>query len=151
MRALFPQLDFISCLAISACLTPTDPIICAAIVGTSSPYSEPSHILLIVRLTGGKFARKHVPINLRQLLSAESAANDGLAYPFLSLSLYLTLDKTREAAITHWVLIGWLCLCYYIAYLVCFLNILLLDQVVLGIVLGSMLGECYYCNLCFYP
>ncbi|KAF8906575.1 Sodium/hydrogen exchanger family-domain-containing protein [Gymnopilus junonius] len=103
IRALFPQLNYISCLAISACLTPTDPIICAAIVG-------------------GKFARKHVPINLRQLLSAESAANDGLAYPFLSLSLYLTLDKTREAAITHWVLIGWL------------------YQVILGIVLGAILG-----------
>ena len=35
LRLLFPQLDFISCLAISACLTPTDPIICAAIVGKS--------------------------------------------------------------------------------------------------------------------
>jgi NhaP-type Na+/H+ or K+/H+ antiporter len=31
---LFPQLNFISCLAIAACLTPTDPIISAAIVGT---------------------------------------------------------------------------------------------------------------------
>ena len=35
LSVLFPQLDFISCLAISACLTPTDPIICAAIVGKS--------------------------------------------------------------------------------------------------------------------
>ena len=33
LRLLFPQLHFISCLAISACLTPTDPIICSAIVG----------------------------------------------------------------------------------------------------------------------
>lgn len=30
---LFPSLSFISCLAISACLTPTDPVISAAIVG----------------------------------------------------------------------------------------------------------------------
>jgi NhaP-type Na+/H+ or K+/H+ antiporter len=61
---------------------------------------------------GGKFARKHVPINLRQLLSAESAANDGLAYPFLTLTLYLTLDKSDDVAIGHWFLIGWLCRFY---------------------------------------
>ncbi|KIM37934.1 hypothetical protein M413DRAFT_448196 [Hebeloma cylindrosporum] len=102
LRALFPQLNFISCLAISACLTPTDPIICAAIVG-------------------GKFAQKHVPVNLRQLLSAESAANDGLAYPFLSLALYLTLER-GGVAITHWVLIGWL------------------YEVILGIIMGAILG-----------
>ncbi|KAH9485359.1 putative Na(+)/H(+) antiporter C3A11.09 [Psilocybe cubensis] len=103
MKAIFPQLSYLSCLAISACLTPTDPIICAAIVG-------------------GKFARKHVPINLRQLLSAESAANDGLAYPFLTLTLYLTLDTTSGAAMTHWILIGWL------------------YQVFLGVVTGAILG-----------
>ncbi|PPQ68203.1 hypothetical protein CVT25_015035 [Psilocybe cyanescens] len=104
MKGLFPQLHFLSCLAVSACLTPTDPIICAAIP------------------LGGKFARKHVPINLRQLLSAESAANDGLAYPFLTLTLYLTMDKTSGTAMTHWVLIGWL------------------YQVILGIVMGAILG-----------
>ena len=32
---LFIPINFISALAIAACLTPTDPIICAAIVGTS--------------------------------------------------------------------------------------------------------------------
>ncbi|KAF8973315.1 Sodium/hydrogen exchanger family-domain-containing protein [Flammula alnicola] len=103
LRVLFPQLNFISCLAISACLTPTDPIICAAIVG-------------------GKFAQKHVPVNLRQLLSAESAANDGLAYPFLSLAIYLTVDASRGTAVTHWILIGWL------------------YEVILGIVMGAILG-----------
>ena len=35
LRVLFPKLNFISCLAISACLIPTDPIICAAIVGAT--------------------------------------------------------------------------------------------------------------------
>jgi NhaP-type Na+/H+ or K+/H+ antiporter len=35
LHVLMPQLTYISCLAISACLTPTDPIICAAIVGES--------------------------------------------------------------------------------------------------------------------
>ncbi|THU91239.1 hypothetical protein K435DRAFT_895928, partial [Dendrothele bispora CBS 962.96] len=59
----FPRLGIFGSLAIAACLTPTDPIICAVIVG-------------------GNFAIKHVPEDLRQILSAESAANDGLTYPF---------------------------------------------------------------------
>ena len=110
LRLLFPQLNFISCLAISACLTPTDPIICSAIVG------EFLHIYLICMLSvnsfhqGGKFARDNVPDELRHILSAESAANDGLAYPFLTLSIYLSLDSSSGLAITHWILIGCLCM-----------------------------------------
>lgn len=42
LRAIFPKLDFISCLAVAACLTPTDPIICAAIVGMFTPKFYPS-------------------------------------------------------------------------------------------------------------
>ncbi len=33
IHVLFPKLDFISSLVISACLTPTDPIISAAVIG----------------------------------------------------------------------------------------------------------------------
>ena len=107
LRLLFPRLDLISCLAISACLTPTDPIICSAIVG---------ELFLFIRMLptnifhkGGKFAKRNVPVELRHILSAESAANDGLAYPFLTLSLYLTLDSSRVVAVTRWVLIGCIC------------------------------------------
>ncbi|PFH50973.1 hypothetical protein AMATHDRAFT_192267 [Amanita thiersii Skay4041] len=103
IKALFPALNFISCLAIASCLTPTDPIICAAIVG-------------------GKFARMHVPLNLRQLISAESAANDGLAYPFLTFAIYLTIDKSSKEGIGHWILIG------------------VLYQVILGVFIGAILG-----------
>lgn len=90
MVALFPKLDFVSALVISACLTPTDPILAAAIIG-------------------GKFAVKNVPGHIRRLLAAESAANDGLAYPFLSISLYLTLETSKRAAFGKWFLVGWLC------------------------------------------
>ncbi|KAJ7466509.1 Sodium/hydrogen exchanger family-domain-containing protein [Mycena latifolia] len=103
LHALFPDLVYVSCLAIAACLTPTDPIICATIVG-------------------GKYALKHVPRNLRLIISAESAANDGLAYPFLSVAIYLTVEASRRAAIGKWFLVGWL------------------YQVILGIVLGALLG-----------
>ncbi|KDQ53540.1 hypothetical protein JAAARDRAFT_39225 [Jaapia argillacea MUCL 33604] len=103
LYALFPKLTYIPCLAIAACLTPTDPIISAAIVG-------------------GRFAVKHVPKNLRQILAAESAANDGLAYPFLSISLYLVTEASRGKAIELWFIVGWL------------------YQVVMGTVLGALMG-----------
>lgn len=104
IHLLFPQFNFVSCLAIAACLTPTDPIISAAIVG-------------------GNFAIKNVPMRLRHLLSAESAANDGLAYPFLTIAIYLTVDATKREAIGHWVLVG----CLY--------------QVVLGVFVGVLLAR----------
>ncbi|KAJ7082043.1 Sodium/hydrogen exchanger family-domain-containing protein [Mycena belliarum] len=103
LHALFPALGFVSCLAIAACLTPTDPIICATIAG-------------------GKYALKHVPRNLRLIISAESAANDGLAYPFLSIAIYLTVETSRKVAIGKWFLVGWL------------------YQVILGTLLGALLG-----------
>ena len=60
-------------------------------------------------ITGGNYAHKHVPVNLRRIIAAESAANDGLAYPFLSLSIYLTVEASKRVAVGKWFLIGWLC------------------------------------------
>jgi len=88
--ALIPKLDFLSSLTVAACLTPTDPILAAAVVG-------------------GKYADKHVPAHLRHLLAAESGCNDGAAFPFLYLALYLTLDNTTARAMEDWFLILWLC------------------------------------------
>lgn len=104
MLLLFPSLSFVSCLVIAACLTPTDPVISAAIVGN------------------GKYAQQHVPAHLRHVISAESAANDGLAYPFLSLSVYLTIEATKGEAFKKWILVG----CLY--------------QVVLGTIFGAAMG-----------
>ncbi|KAF9071112.1 Cation/H+ exchanger [Rhodocollybia butyracea] len=104
LKVLFPSLTFVSCLVIAACLTPTDPIICSAIVAVK------------------KFAKDHVHIKLRQILSAESAANDGLAYPFLSISIYLTVESSKRVAFGKWFLIGWL------------------YQVILGVILGAVMG-----------
>jgi len=59
--------------------------------------------------TGGRYAHKHVPVNLRRIIAAESAANDGLAYPFLSISIYLTVEASRREAFGKWFLVGWLC------------------------------------------
>jgi NhaP-type Na+/H+ or K+/H+ antiporter len=65
MHGLFPDLVFVSCLAIAACLTPTDPIICATIVGA----------FLIVTIHMGPFTllnRRKVRTEAR---STESAAH----------------------------------------------------------------------------
>ncbi|KAH9994934.1 Sodium/hydrogen exchanger family-domain-containing protein [Russula compacta] len=103
IHVLFPRLDFVSSLVISACLTPTDPIISASVIG-------------------GKFAVNHVPLRIRQLLVAESASNDGLAYPFLSIAIYLTTEASRGTAFEKWIVISWL------------------YQVILGTVLGAIIG-----------
>lgn len=88
--ALIPGLNFLSSLAVAACLTPTDPILAAAVVG-------------------GKYADKHVPAHIRHLLAAESGCNDGAAFPFLYIALYLILDNTTKDAIRDWFLDLWLC------------------------------------------
>ncbi|KAI0720582.1 Sodium/hydrogen exchanger family-domain-containing protein [Cerioporus squamosus] len=101
--ALIPGLNFLSSLVVAACLTPTDPILAAAVVG-------------------GKYADKHVPAHLRHLLAAESGCNDGAAFPFLFIALYLTIDPSTGRAISDWFLLLWL------------------YQVIMGIVFGALLG-----------
>ncbi|KAF5092507.1 hypothetical protein D0Z00_004551 [Geotrichum galactomycetum] len=65
---LVPTLSWIEALVIAACVTATDPVLASAVVGK------------------GKFARR-VPGHLRNLLSAESGSNDGMAFPFAYLAL----------------------------------------------------------------
>ena len=92
---LIPGLNFLSSLAISACLTPTDPILASAVIG-------------------GKWADKHVPGHLRHLLAAESGCNDGAAFPFLFFALYLMTDLPSVGnGMRDWFVILWLCECFY--------------------------------------
>jgi len=89
---------------VGACITATDPVLASSIVGK------------------GKFA-KRVPGHLRNLLSAESGSNDGMAVPFLYLGLYIILDSySAGPAIRDWVLIT------------------VLYEVVMGSVLGALIG-----------
>ena len=90
--------------------------------------------------TGGKYAKDHVPEKLRNILSAESAANDGMAYPFLTLSLYLILDSSWRAAIKDWILIGCLCESFECLLTPVGVHVPLVDQVILGVVIGAMIG-----------
>ncbi|KAI8979644.1 Sodium/hydrogen exchanger family-domain-containing protein [Mycotypha africana] len=80
--AMIPGLNFLESLMISACFTPTDPVLANSIVQ-------------------GKFAEKHVPTHVRHIISCESGANDGLGYPFLFLAIYL-LEMDVGPAIGKW-------------------------------------------------
>ncbi|KAK1241857.1 hypothetical protein MKX07_007680 [Trichoderma sp. CBMAI-0711] len=74
---MIPPLTWLDSLVVAACVTATDPVLASSVVGK------------------GKFA-KRVPKHLRDLLSAESGCNDGMAFPFIYLSLYL-IQYNRNA------------------------------------------------------
>lgn len=74
---MIPSLNWLDSLVVAACVTATDPVLASSVVGK------------------GKFA-KRVPKHLRDLLSAESGCNDGMAFPFIYLSLYL-IQFNRDA------------------------------------------------------
>lgn len=71
-------------LLIGAIVTPTDPVLAGTIVT-------------------GTTAAQDIPISIRNLLSGESGANDGLAYPLVFLPI-LVLEHPPGRALTDWVL-----------------------------------------------
>lgn len=82
---LYDQVNWLGCLVIAACVTATDPVLASSVVGK------------------GKFA-KRVPKHLRDLLSAESGCNDGMAFPFVYLALYIVQYRPDAGTVTwHWI------------------------------------------------
>ncbi|CDS13205.1 hypothetical protein LRAMOSA05383 [Lichtheimia ramosa] len=75
---LFPNLIFLEALMIASCFTPTDPVLANSIVQ-------------------GHFAEKYVPSHVRNIIVAESGANDGLGYPFLFIAMFLIQMPTSDA------------------------------------------------------
>lgn len=102
---LIPGLDFSGSLLMGACITATDPVLAQSVVS-------------------GTFAQK-VPGHLRNLLSCESGCNDGLAFPFIFLSLNLLLYPNRGNQIVK----NWVC-------------ITILWECVFGSMLGCIIGYC---------
>ena len=84
--------DFSTALVIGACLSPTDPVLAASVLGDSH------------------FANR-VPRRLRHLLSAESGCNDGVSFPFIFVGVYSILKSTFSSAFQDWVVstILWQC------------------------------------------
>ncbi|KAF9169912.1 hypothetical protein BGX21_002903 [Mortierella sp. AD011] len=101
--SLIPDMDFVEAMVLAACVTPTDPVLSNSVVK-------------------GRFAEKHVPPRIRNLLSAESGMNDGMGLPFLYLGLYLLRERTVGRAFAKWFYMTW-------AY-----------QILLSVVLGSLIG-----------
>lgn len=86
-----PTLNWLDSLCVAACVTATDPVLASSVVGK------------------GKFA-KRVPKHLRDLLSAESGCNDGMAFPFIYLALYIIKYRSHPNEVAlHWI-------CYTILY-----------------------------------
>ena len=90
-----PSLNWLDSLTVAACVTATDPVLASSVVGK------------------GKFA-KRVPKHLRDLLSAESGCNDGMAFPFIYLALYIIhyKDEPNHVAL-HWICVTILYECLF--------------------------------------
>ena len=81
---MIEPLTWLESLMCAACVTATDPVLASSVVGK------------------GKFA-KRVPKHLRDLLSAESGCNDGMAFPFIYLSFYLIHYRPHTSEVAyHW-------------------------------------------------
>ncbi|MFL9458257.1 cation:proton antiporter [Tolypothrix bouteillei VB521301_2] len=76
------KIPFWEAMLVGAAITPTDPIVSTSIVT-------------------GVVAEDNLPARLRHIISAESGANDGLAYPFVLLSI-LMLKRSPTEALPHW-------------------------------------------------
>ncbi|KAJ5560883.1 Na+/H+ antiporter Nha1 [Penicillium sp. DV-2018c] len=101
---MVPPLNWLEALVCAACVTATDPVLASSVVGK------------------GKFA-KRVPKHLRDLLSAESGCNDGMAFPFIYLSFYIYHYRPNVGEV--WL--NWFC-------------ITVLYECVLGAIFGFTIG-----------
>ncbi|KAK2610254.1 hypothetical protein N8I77_003702 [Diaporthe amygdali] len=89
---------------IGACLSPTDPVLAASVLG------------------GSRFSGR-VPRRVRNLLSAESACNDGASFPFLYAGLYVFETRSARDAVLGWFFVT------------------VLYQCALGLAIGYALGR----------
>ena len=77
---------------VAACLTPTDPVLSASVLGEAR-FSE------------------RVPKRIRHILAAESGGNDGSAYPFLYIGIFVAISSSAGSGVKHFFLdvILWQC------------------------------------------
>ncbi|KAJ3293129.1 hypothetical protein HK104_004717 [Borealophlyctis nickersoniae] len=85
---LVMRVGWVDALLMAACAAPTDPVLANSIVS-------------------GRFADLHIPMNVRNLLAAESAANDGLAVPLFGLAMLL-LEYPVGESFGKWIYYSWL-------------------------------------------
>lgn len=83
LAALILGLPLIPALLVGAVLCPTDPVVASSI-------------------TSGRLAKVSIPASLRNLLTAESGANDGLALAFVLLPVLLLTEASGSSAFVEW-------------------------------------------------
>jgi len=81
---IFFQPNISLALLVGAVITPTDPVVSSAIIS-------------------GEFAEKYLSQKIRDTISFESGANDGLAYPIVLLAIYI-LGYSEAANVWDWIL-----------------------------------------------
>jgi len=86
--ALTKNFSFLESLVVGGCIAPTDPVLANSIIK-------------------GRFADDYMPLDLTHFIAAESGANDGLAYPFVFLGLWLfyarhSADVSTSTATGYW-------------------------------------------------
>ncbi len=81
-------------LVISACLTPTDPVLAASMLSNS------------------QFSTR-VPARIKNMLSAESGCNDGVSFPFLYIGLAILTRSAPVDVAKKWVMITLLWQCAF--------------------------------------
>ena len=86
--------DVATALIVSACLTPTDPVLAASVLANSQFSSR-------------------VPKRVRHMLSAESACNDGVSFPFLYVGIFSAIKVSAGPAVKDWFLITLLWQCIF--------------------------------------
>lgn len=86
------DVNYPTALVISACLTPTDPVLAASV------------------LSGSKFSDR-IPLRIRHLLGAESGCNDGVSFPFLYVGISILTRATIGGTLKKWILITLLYQC----------------------------------------
>ncbi|KAM0688475.1 Na+/H+ antiporter [Conglomerata obtusa] len=77
-------IDYRIALIIAACVTPTDPVLATAVLK-------------------GRFAVKYIPAHLRNLLTIESGANDGLGFILLTFPLIFCKYSLRDWIVHVWL------------------------------------------------
>lgn len=95
------------------------PPLMAAILGFLAAPTDP---VIASAIVTGDAAKTNIPARLRQVLSAESGANDGLAYPLVLLPILLLSAGPLGQTLVHW-----------------FLQVILWEVIGAG-VLGALLG-----------
>lgn len=101
---MVPTLNWLESLVCAACVTATDPVLASSVVGK------------------GKFA-KRVPKHLRDILSAESGCNDGMAFPFIYLGFYILRYRPDAGKVS----LNWFC-------------VTILYECVFGAIFGFVIG-----------